>query len=82
MAEKKEGHRNAQKVATSDGYSYSVFLRKEKEWRTTPAKKVAEYTPFKGYTPHHQKNLKRACKLFLEAHWPGFAKPEFNASKT
>ena len=46
MAEKKEGHRNAQKVATSDGYSYSVFLRKEKEWRTTPAKKVAEYTPF------------------------------------
>ena len=81
MADQQNKHPHAQLVATSDGHSYSVLLRKEKEWRRTPGRKVAEYTPFPGYTPHHLKNLKRACKLFLEAHWPGYAKPEFNDPK-
>lgn len=67
-----------QLVATTDGFSYSILLRKEKVWKVFKAKKVEPYVPFKGYTPLHMKNLRRGCKLFLENHWPGFSRDNFS----
>ncbi len=62
----------AQLVAKSDGNSYSIFLRKEKKWRTIVDKKKEEYTPPSAYVPHHLKNLKKGLKLFLIETWPAF----------
>ncbi len=61
-------------VARTDGRVYSMKLPKEKTWRHISEKPIQAYTPFKNYTPHHLKNLRRGCKLFLRDHWPAFAK--------
>lgn len=60
-------------IARTDGTTYSI-RDKYKDWLWTHKKEEVKqtYTPFKGYTPHHQKNLKRGIKLFLEERWPGY----------
>lgn len=65
-------------VAETNKGGYSLKLQREKIWRHFEANHTPEYVVFANYKPHHLKNLKRGCKLFLESHWPGYAKdPRF-----
>lgn len=59
-------------VAKTDGYVYSMKLPREKTWRHAVHKKAPEYVPFPKYQPLHLKNLRRAMKLMIGIHWPGF----------
>lgn len=74
--------RSYELVARSDGWTYSSKLRVEGTWRHIKAEKVPEYSPSKYYQPHHLKNLKRGCKLFLENHFPGYASHPWENKKT
>ena len=60
-------------VAFTNGKHYSVKL-KDNEWKHQEGPGRKRYRLPRKYVPHHLKNLKRGCKLFLESHFPGFKK--------
>lgn len=66
--------RKCELVATADSKGYSILLQREKVWKRFDDPKVVEYVPFANYQPHHLKNLKRGLKLFLQDHWPKYAR--------
>lgn len=60
-------------VATTNGKSYSVKLKTD-DWQTNEGRSKARYRLPRNYIPHHLKNLKRGCKLFLDEKFPGYKK--------
>lgn len=66
--------KNYELVATADSKGYSMLLQKEKTWKRFDDQVIPEYTPFANYQPLHLKNLRRGLKLFLQNHWPSYAR--------
>lgn len=69
-------------IASTDGESYSIFVRELGQWKHTKPKKDKPYTPFKGYVPLHMKNFRRGCKLLIQKHWPSYKGPDISQART